>query len=78
MTAFCRVAGLEVVAEHISDREILAKAKEGGARYFQGYLFSKPLSAEVILGKGFAFPEGCQSGPVPLRPAAAVAGSERT
>jgi len=66
MAAFCAEAGLSVVAEHISDDAILDLAVRGGARYLQGYLLSRPVPAEAILGGGLSFPRGFRSDPTPV------------
>lgn len=66
MAAFCAEAGLSVVAEHISDDAILDLAVRGGARYLQGYLLSRPVTAEAILGGGLSFPRGFRSDPTPI------------
>ncbi len=44
MAAFCSVSGLEIVAEHVSDKRILSRALENGARYIQGYLYARPMT----------------------------------
>jgi c-di-GMP phosphodiesterase len=66
LCAFSRAAGLAVVAEHISDGAILARALEGGAGLLQGYYFSKPLPADDILGGKLSFPDGMSAAPQPL------------
>jgi EAL domain-containing protein (putative c-di-GMP-specific phosphodiesterase class I) len=66
LCAFCRSAGLDVVAEHISDESIMVRALEGGAALLQGYHFSRPVSAEGILSGGLVFPGGRSTAPEPL------------
>jgi EAL domain-containing protein (putative c-di-GMP-specific phosphodiesterase class I) len=66
LCAFCRSAGLDVVAEHISDEGIMARALEGGATLLQGYHFSQPVGAERILSGELAFPGGRSTAPEPL------------
>jgi EAL domain-containing protein (putative c-di-GMP-specific phosphodiesterase class I) len=66
LCAFSRAAGLDVVAEHISDGAVMARALEGGATLLQGYHFARPLPAEDILGGRIVFPEGFSSAPQPL------------
>jgi EAL domain-containing protein (putative c-di-GMP-specific phosphodiesterase class I)/GGDEF domain-containing protein len=66
LCAFCRSAGLEVVAEHISDERIMARALEGGASLLQGYYLSKPIPADQVLSGGIAFPEGFSAAPAPM------------
>jgi EAL domain-containing protein (putative c-di-GMP-specific phosphodiesterase class I) len=41
--------GLEVTAEGIEDREQLAMLHEFGVQHMQGYLFAKPMAADVFV-----------------------------
>ena len=41
--------GLEVTAEDIEDREQLAMLHEFGVQHMQGYLFAKPMAADVFM-----------------------------
>ncbi len=66
LCAFSRAAGLDVVAEHISDSAVMGRALECGANHLQGYHFSPPLPAEDILSGRLAFPEGRSTAPQPL------------
>jgi EAL domain-containing protein (putative c-di-GMP-specific phosphodiesterase class I)/GGDEF domain-containing protein len=66
LCAFCRAAGLDVVAEHISEEGIMARALDGGASLLQGYYFSKPVPAERILAGELSFPGGRSASPAPL------------
>jgi EAL domain-containing protein (putative c-di-GMP-specific phosphodiesterase class I) len=66
LCAFCRAAGLDVVAEHISDESIMARALEGGAALLQGYHFSRPVEADRILSGALVFPDGRSTAPEPL------------
>lgn len=76
LCAFCRAAGLDVVAEHISEEGIMARALEGGASLLQGYYFSKPVPADRILAGELSFPGGRSASPAPLgRPGPSSPGS---
>jgi EAL domain-containing protein (putative c-di-GMP-specific phosphodiesterase class I) len=66
LCAFSRAAGLDVVAEHITDAAVMYRALEGGATLLQGYHFSPPLPAEDILSGRLAFPDGHSTAPQPL------------
>lgn len=66
LCAFGRAAGLDVVAEHISDGAVMARALEGGATLLQGYHFSPPLPAEEILAGRLVFPDGRSTEPQPF------------
>jgi len=66
LCAFSRAAGLDVVAEHISDGAIMGRALEYGANHLQGYYFSPPLQADDILSGRLAFPDGRSTAPQPL------------
>ncbi len=66
LCAFCRSAGLDVVAEHISEERIMARALEGGASLLQGYYFSKPVPAERILAGELCFPGNRSAAPAPF------------
>ena len=67
MTAFCEAAGLEVVAEHISDETIMGRAVEGGARFLQGFWLSRPVSGDFVRKGEVVFPAGFSARPAPMR-----------
>ncbi len=66
LCAFCRAAGLDVVAEYISEETIMARALEGGASLLQGYYFSRPIPAKDILSGELSFPGGRSALPAPM------------
>jgi EAL domain-containing protein (putative c-di-GMP-specific phosphodiesterase class I) len=66
LCAFSKAAGLDVVAEHISDGAVMARALEGGAMLLQGYHFSPPLGADEILAGRLSFPDGRSTAPQPM------------
>lgn len=45
-----KVVGLETVAEYVDNPEVLARIKELGVNYAQGFLLHKPQSIDIVLG----------------------------
>ena len=68
LCAFCRSAGLDVVAEHISEEGIMGAGPRREAFVAAGLLLRpSPIAAERILGRGgLRFPGGRSASPAPL------------
>lgn len=51
LVEYMKSNGQSIIAEHIETKEQMLKFKDIGVDYYQGYLFSKPFSADVFVHK---------------------------
>ncbi|MDA8426876.1 MAG: EAL domain-containing protein [Treponema sp.] len=64
IAAFCGSAGIELIAEHVSDEAILSRALDGGARFLQGFLFSEAVPLERLGELRFPGERGSEPRPI--------------
>jgi EAL domain-containing protein (putative c-di-GMP-specific phosphodiesterase class I) len=50
LVELAHAADMKLIAEGVETPEQMRELMKNGADYFQGYLFSKPLSAEDLIG----------------------------